>query len=218
MTVPVALFVPNIIGYVRVLTGVLSFPYALHSPWMFLGLYAFSYALDALDGVAARGLNQCSRFGAVLDMVTDRFCTCVLLLILSHLWRDLFPVWAILLSLELVSHWLSMYSSLLLQSGSHKTSVRNPLLRFYYLYPYALFTFCLGNEVFLMSLYGIVMLPNFTIWIPILDRVGIFTTALYLGFPFFFMKQIFSVIQLVESATKIIEVDEQDRKQGKKAT
>lgn len=60
MAIPVALYVPNLIGYARVITGILSFPYALHSPWVFLCLYAFSYGLDALDGVAARGLNQCT--------------------------------------------------------------------------------------------------------------------------------------------------------------
>lgn len=35
--------------------------------------YAISQLLDAADGHAARALGQASKFGAVLDMVTDRY-------------------------------------------------------------------------------------------------------------------------------------------------
>ena len=35
--------------------------------------YCISCLLDAADGHAARALGQASKFGAVLDMVTDRF-------------------------------------------------------------------------------------------------------------------------------------------------
>ena len=37
-------------------------------------LYGASSLLDVADGYAARTLNQSSEFGAVLDMVTDRYC------------------------------------------------------------------------------------------------------------------------------------------------
>ena len=35
-------------------------------------LYGVSSLLDAVDGQVARAMGQSSRFGAVLDMVTDR--------------------------------------------------------------------------------------------------------------------------------------------------
>jgi len=38
-------------------------------------LYGISCLLDAVDGQAARALGQTSKFGAVLDMVTDRCAT-----------------------------------------------------------------------------------------------------------------------------------------------
>ncbi|KAF9435240.1 hypothetical protein BGZ76_006655 [Entomortierella beljakovae] len=38
-------------------------------------LYSISQLLDAVDGHAARYFNQCSKFGAVLDMVTDSSLT-----------------------------------------------------------------------------------------------------------------------------------------------
>ena len=49
-------------GYVRVVTGIAAFFYALDpDEYQIAGaLYTFSYALDALDGVAARKLNQCA--------------------------------------------------------------------------------------------------------------------------------------------------------------
>jgi len=68
----VYLFVPNIIGYVRVLTAALSFYYMPNHPRMCFVLYAISCLLDAVDGQAARALGQTSKFGAVLDMVVDR--------------------------------------------------------------------------------------------------------------------------------------------------
>ncbi|KAJ2696293.1 phosphatidylinositol synthase 1 (CDP-alcohol phosphatidyltransferase1) [Coemansia sp. IMI 203386] len=63
-------FVPNLIGYSRVaLTGVAAYSmYNEHPTLMFLS-YALSELLDAADGHYARKLNQCSKFGEVLDMM-----------------------------------------------------------------------------------------------------------------------------------------------------
>jgi phosphatidylglycerophosphate synthase len=41
-------------------------------------LYGVSCLLDAIDGHAARMLGQTSRFGAVLDMITDRYINLLL--------------------------------------------------------------------------------------------------------------------------------------------
>lgn len=107
------LYVPNLIGYVRIITGLAAFMYAFDKSQhgTFFMLYAFSYALDAVDGVAARALKQTSRFGAVLDMVTDRFCTAGLLAVLAHLFQEhpLHYVFIWLMILDIVSHWAQMY-------------------------------------------------------------------------------------------------------------
>ena len=118
---PVWLYYPNLIGYVRVVSGLAAFLYAFDSPststcapW-FVYLYAISYFLDALDGVAARRFKQESTFGAVLDMVTDRVCTAGLLAGLAHVyavrngagWEHIVCVWLIML--DVGSHWLQMY-------------------------------------------------------------------------------------------------------------
>ena len=47
--------------------------------------YVVSCLLDAVDGQAARALQQTSKFGAVLDMVTDR---CVFVISLMQIVTD----------------------------------------------------------------------------------------------------------------------------------
>ena len=68
----VYLFVPNLIGYVRVITAAASLIIMPSHPKMCTLVYFISCILDVFDGMAARALGQTSKFGAVLDMVTDR--------------------------------------------------------------------------------------------------------------------------------------------------
>jgi hypothetical protein len=56
---PVYFYVPNLIGYGRIIAAIVAFIYAFSNHIVFLWLYAISYTLDALDGIAARKLNQC---------------------------------------------------------------------------------------------------------------------------------------------------------------
>ena len=46
-------------------------------------LYVSSFVGDLFDGMAARKFDQCSTFGGLLDMVTDRCSTAGLLCALS---------------------------------------------------------------------------------------------------------------------------------------
>ncbi|KAL0453340.1 UNVERIFIED_CONTAM: putative CDP-diacylglycerol--inositol 3-phosphatidyltransferase 2 [Sesamum latifolium] len=103
-TLTVYLYVPNIIGYVRILMNCFAFAICFKDKYLFSVLYFVSFACDALDGWFARKLNQVSTFGAVLDMVTDR------------------PgmIFLSLLALDIASHWLQMYSSFLVGKASHK--------------------------------------------------------------------------------------------------
>jgi len=118
-------------------------------------LYCVSCLLDAVDGQAARALNQTSKFGAVLDMVTDRCTTAGLLCFLS----SAYPSWALLfqflIALDFSSHYMHMYSSLVTGSKSHKivTSDVSRILSYYYNDSRTLFVFCAGNELFFVALY-----------------------------------------------------------------
>ena len=67
-----ALFTCCTIGYTRIILAALSLHYMSYHPKYCTVLYCISCLLDAFDGHAARALGQASKFGAVLDMVTDR--------------------------------------------------------------------------------------------------------------------------------------------------
>mmetsp|Transcript_14243 Transcript_14243/g.32062 ORF Transcript_14243/g.32062 Transcript_14243/m.32062 type:complete len:232 (+) Transcript_14243:65-760(+) len=69
-------YVANLIDYGRIV----ALYWAVNSTgWTFAMWYSFSYALDAVDGYAARALKQESRLGYYLDMVIDRCSSCVCL-------------------------------------------------------------------------------------------------------------------------------------------
>nr|GLL16509.1 probable CDP-diacylglycerol--inositol 3-phosphatidyltransferase 2 isoform X3 [Ipomoea trifida] len=71
----VYLYIPNIIGYMRILMNCCAFAICFKDKMLFSILYFISFVCDALDGWFARKFNQVSTFGAVLDMVTDRFAS-----------------------------------------------------------------------------------------------------------------------------------------------
>ncbi|KAK4233858.1 hypothetical protein C8A03DRAFT_38398 [Achaetomium macrosporum] len=148
---------PNIIGYSRIILAVASLYYMPLHPRTCSLLYSVSCLLDALDGYAARYFEQSTRFGAVLDMVTDRCTTACLLVFLS----SAFPRWAILfqglISLDLASHYMHMYATLAMggAENSHKNvdKSRSRILSLYYTNKTVLFIACALNEAFFIALY-----------------------------------------------------------------
>ncbi|KAK7752898.1 phosphatidylinositol synthase 1 (CDP-alcohol phosphatidyltransferase1) [Diatrype stigma] len=117
----------------------------------------FLFWPNVIDGYAARYFQQSTRFGAVLDMVTDRCTTSCLLVFLS----SAFPRWAIvfqsLISVDFASHYIHMYATLAMGGSdtSHKSvdKSRSWLLNLYYTNKAVLFTCCALNEVFFIGLY-----------------------------------------------------------------
>ena len=103
-----AFFIPNLIGYARFVSLALSTYFALDkSQWhLFCICYGTSYFLDALDGAAARKFDQCSRFGAALDMVCDRASNSTIYMILATLWQQYSFAFYMCLLLDFGSHWL----------------------------------------------------------------------------------------------------------------
>jgi len=123
-------------GYSRIILALASLYYMPLHPRTCSFLYSISCLLDALDGVAARHYHQATRFGAVLDMVTDRCTTSCLLVFLA----SAFPRWSIvfqgLISLDLASHYMHMYATLTMGGSgqSHKKvdEARSWVLKMYY--------------------------------------------------------------------------------------
>ncbi|KAH7681766.1 CDP-diacylglycerol--inositol 3-phosphatidyltransferase protein [Dioscorea alata] len=161
--VSVYLYIPNIIGYIRVIMNIVAFALSSSNKPLFATLYFVSFVCDGLDGWFARKFNQVSTFGAVLDMVTDRVSTACLLAALSQIYRPGL-VFLALLGLDIASHWLQMYSTFLSGKSSHKDvkDTGNWLLRAYYGHRLFMAFCCVACEV---------SLPNFMLFLYLL---GIF--------------------------------------------
>jgi CDP-diacylglycerol--inositol 3-phosphatidyltransferase len=106
----VYLFVPNIIGYIRVVTAATALYIMPSHPKVCTAVYFVSCILDVFDGMAARALGQTSKFGAVLDMVTDRCATACLLCFLSSTYPEHSLLIMFLITLDFSSHYIHMYS------------------------------------------------------------------------------------------------------------
>lgn len=84
-SIPIPMYVPNVIGYVRLLTIVASWPFAMTDPQTFLGLYGTSYLLGAIDGPIASMLGQKSFYGTQLATLSSRFATSSLIFVVLKL-------------------------------------------------------------------------------------------------------------------------------------
>ncbi|GAB7348799.1 hypothetical protein MBLNU459_g7519t1 [Dothideomycetes sp. NU459] len=151
------LFVPNLIGYARVFLAIISLYFMPLHPRRCSFLYSISCLLDALDGYAARRFQQSTKFGAVLDMVTDRCTTTCLLVFLATAKPRWSMVFQLLISLDFTSHYMHMYATLAMGGSgqSHKSidEKRNKIMHLYYSNRNVLFVCCALNELFFIALY-----------------------------------------------------------------
>ncbi|AOA62372.1 Phosphatidylinositol synthase [Komagataella phaffii CBS 7435] len=202
-------YIPNLIGYSRVVTAIVSLFLMKQHPIYMTFIYGVSCLLDAFDGTAARRYNQTSKFGAVLDMVTDRCTTASLIAFLVILYPSYAILWQCLISLDLASHYMHMYASLVAGSGSHKNidEGENFLLKLYYTSKKVLFTVCAFNELFYVALY----LAAFDFNPLPLVNMTFGRLLAVVSFPIWLFKQFTNVIQLVGAATKLAEIDVTDK-------
>mmetsp|Transcript_16712 Transcript_16712/g.21718 ORF Transcript_16712/g.21718 Transcript_16712/m.21718 type:complete len:254 (+) Transcript_16712:279-1040(+) len=69
--IPVLLYVPNLLGYLRIILALTSLKYCITDPDWNIILMIVSCLLDMIDGPLARRLDQCSQFGVWVDIVAD---------------------------------------------------------------------------------------------------------------------------------------------------
>lgn len=180
----VLLYIPNLIGYFRVLCT-LAFLYLCKddTQWhVAITLYFVSFAADLFDGMAARAFHQTSKFGAVLDMVTDRCSTALLLSILSIIYPDHFQVYLLLMALDIASHWVQMKAA---GQMHHKSSSRNFIVSFYYSNYYFFGYCCCGAEFFYILMYILRFLPagDVSLTNGLLHRDHVHAVAFYVMLP-----------------------------------
>ncbi|OAQ96656.1 hypothetical protein LLEC1_05480 [Akanthomyces lecanii] len=207
------LFWPNLIGYSRIVLAIASLYYMPLHPRTCAFLYSISCLLDALDGYAARVFEQSTRFGAVLDMVTDRCTTSCLLVFLSKSWllnlyytnKTVLFIFCGLNELFFIALYLLSFSSPLLSphliksveesSGTHIQAgapMNASLLKQFFPDPYSAAALELARANKMDS-----TVP----WI----LAGI-------SFPIMFLKNVINVVQLVKASRWLAEVDIEARK------
>lgn len=205
------LFVPNLIGYVRIGLAIVSLYYMPFAPYIAVVCYLTSGLLDAFDGHAARLLNQGTRFGALLDMLTDRCATMCLCVVLSMFYPTYAILFQLAMTLDIASHWLFMVSTMMKGSTSHKAIdlSGNPILNIYYTSRPVLFFMCAGNEIFFSMLYML----HFFEGPMLVGNIGLFKTLLVLSTPIALAKAAISALHLVVGAKNIGYIDVAERKQ-----
>lgn len=200
----VYLYVPNLIGYARILLNVYAFAVCFSSKKVFSALYFLSFVCDAVDGWCARKLNQASTLGAVLDMVTDRISTACLLVILSQIYRPSLAFLS-LLALDISSHWLQMYSTFLAGKASHKDVKDSTswLFKLYYGNRMFMCFCCVACEVLYITLFLIAHKQNENLMDVIatsLKQGSALSCLLALSLFGWSIKQIINVIQMKTAA------------------
>jgi len=200
----VFMFVPNLIGYARIFLALLSFWFMPTNYSMAAWCYIISGLLDAVDGHAARLLGQSSKFGAMLDMLTDRCATMCLLTTLSTFYPSCMILFQLSMTIDISCHWLHLHTSLLQGSTSHKfvDPTGNFWMRLYYTDRRVLFGMCAGNELFYAMLY----LSYFTS-----GPLYMFPILAVITFPVALAKSAIALLQGYLAAVNLVGVDTKER-------
>jgi len=215
-------YIPNLIGYSRILFAVISFYYIYTDFIKFYIFYSLSAVLDIADGYAARSFNQCTKFGAVLDMITDRASTSCLIIVLAQFYPKYSWWFLYLVAIDIMSHFARIYGSLVTGHLSHKEADMKQgwLLNIYYTNRLVLGFLCFGNEGFF------IMLHMMHFWLGPMVPVGAFFAELLGGsngqlelvkaavflffFPIMAVKQFINVVQLQQACLDIVDLDEKE--------
>ncbi|XP_015119685.1 CDP-diacylglycerol--inositol 3-phosphatidyltransferase isoform X1 [Diachasma alloeum] len=210
----VFIFVPNLIGFARVVLAIISFYYMPTHHVVAIWCYVTSALLDAVDGHAARYFNQSTKFGAMLDQLTDRVGTMCLLVNLSMFYPAYAFWFQLSMAIDISCHWLYLHTTILQGKTSHKfiDMSGNPIMRVYYTNKLVLFVMCAGNEAFYAALY----LLHFTEG-PTLLGMSLFRAVMYISAPIAIVKTAISVIHGYVASLNLSTIDVKEREALRKA-
>ncbi|RVE50237.1 hypothetical protein evm_005072 [Chilo suppressalis] len=149
------IFVPNLIGFARVILLIISLYFMPTHCVVACTCYITSALLDAFDGHAARYFNQSTKFGAMLDQLTDRAGTSCLMMTLGTFYPQYLLWFQLSMAIDITGHWLYLHTTTLQGKASHKfiDMSENPIMHLYYTNRTVLFSMCAGNEAFYAALY-----------------------------------------------------------------
>lgn len=115
----ILLYIPNLLGYLRIVLAFLSLKYFMVNPDRNVDILVVSALLDAIDGPLARKLNQCSKIGALIDIVADnawRTITWIQAMIITA--NSGYPIFIFVGCFIICTEWLVMHALLVSASNS----------------------------------------------------------------------------------------------------
>lgn len=207
------LFIPNLIGYARIILAFISFYFMPFNCIIASLCYVTSALLDAFDGHAARAFNQSTKFGAMLDMLTDRCGTTCLIVTLCYFYPKYMFLFQTSIFIDIFCHWIFLHSQMLRGRTSHKFHDLNDnkIMAFYYKKG-PLFFMCAANEAFYSSLYLLYFTEG-----PLVAGIGLFRVVMYITAPLATLKAIISLIHGYVASLNIALIDQEERASIKKS-
>lgn len=202
------LFVPNLIGYLRIILAIISCHYMPTNCIIACSCYVISALLDAFDGHAARYFNQSTKFGAMLDQLTDRAGTACLCMTLATFYPDYTFWFQMSMAIDITCHWLYLHATQLQGKTSHKyiDMSENPIMHLYYTNKTVLFLMCAFNEAFYAALYVLYFYTG-----PTILGVGLFKLIAIVAFPVAFIKSMISILHGIVGSLNIAIIDVNER-------
>ncbi|KAM3963889.1 LOW QUALITY PROTEIN: phosphatidylinositol synthase [Aphomia sociella] len=201
------LFVPNIIGFARIILALISFYFMPTNCILACTCYVTSALLDAFDGHAARYFNQSTKFGAMLDQLTDRAGTACLMMTLASFYPQ-YTFWLQLsLTIDITCHWLYLHTSTLQGKTSHKfiDMSENPIMHVYYTNRTVLFCMCAGNG-FYAALYVMYFYTGPTVF-----GIGLWKLIALASMPVAVVKAAISVLHGIVASINLATIDVNER-------
>ncbi|CAH2238355.1 jg18001 [Pararge aegeria aegeria] len=202
------LFVPNIIGFARIILAIIAFYVMRTNCLLACGCYITSALLDAFDGHAARLLNQSTKFGAMLDQLTDRAGTAGLVMTLATFYPEYTFWFQMSLVIDITCHWLYLHTTTLQGKTSHKfiDMSENPIMHLYYTNKNVLFTMCAGNEAFYTGLYMMHFDKG-----PNVMGIGLYELIVWISMPIAVVKTCISVLHGIVASMNLAIIDCKER-------
>ncbi|CAB3364488.1 Hypothetical predicted protein [Cloeon dipterum] len=155
-----------------------------------------------------------TKFGAMLDQLTDRCGTMCLMVTLCLFYPQYTFLFQLSMTIDIACHWIHLHTTLMQGKTSHKfvDLSGNPIMRIYYTSRTVLFCMCAGNELFYASLYLLHFTPG-----PIVAGVGLFKLLSVVTFPVAVVKALIALLQGYIACINLGTIDVNEREEARKA-
>ncbi|GBP41566.1 CDP-diacylglycerol--inositol 3-phosphatidyltransferase [Eumeta japonica] len=149
-----------------------------------------------------------TKFGGMLDQLTDRAGTAGLMMTLATFYPE-YTFWLqVSMVIDITCHWIYLHTTILQGKTSHKfiDMSENPIMHVYYTNKTVLFFMCAGNEAFYAALYVMYFYTGPTVF-----GIGLFKLIALISFPIAVIKAAISVIHGIVASMNLATIDVNER-------